>query len=126
MLTDMTSDDPTTPAAEATVPRPDTRADDRLERLVAENAVRGDRLMTLSLENAELRRRVDQGYVELAEAARMLAATRRRMIKAEEALTLERKLRKQAEAYADQITSSSVWRLTGPLRRIVGRMLGRG
>lgn len=97
----------------------------RLETLAAENAGRAERMMDLTLENGRLKRDLDRRFSEIARMTRRLSVAETALAEAEAAVAKEIRLREKAEAYAEAVTSSSVWRVTAPVRRIVGRMLGR-
>jgi len=104
----------------------------RLEALAAENAGRAERMLDLTLENGRLKQQLDRRRTELARLTQRLSAVDAALTEADQALaqargalTLETRMREEAEGYAEAVTSSSVWRVTAPVRRIVGRMLGR-
>ena len=112
----MTGDD-TDPPAE-TEARAIRILAERLERLAGDATLRGERLVDLSVENAALKREIDARYGELAELTRLLD-------EAGEEIEKQTDLRKEAEAYAEALTASFFWRLTGPLRRLSRLLRGR-
>ncbi len=91
---------------------------ERLERLAGDATLRGERLVDLAVENAALQREIDARYAELAKLTRLMSDKQAELAR-------EIALRKEAEAFATAVTSSSVWRATKPLRRIIERLTGR-
>ena len=108
---------------------------ERLEQLSAEAGAREAKLADLSVDNAGLKQEQQARFSELAELTRRIAGAEAELSSTQhalenernahqatrDALTNETELRIRAETLATEILHSSAWRLTAPLRWLLGR-----